>query len=213
MQTVVAYAISIALAYLLGSIPVGLIVVRALTGQDIRDFGSGRTGGTNAGRAGGRLAGILTGLGDFLNGVGAVNIARIIWPGAPVLEAACGVAAVLGHNYSIYIGFRGGAGTGPNVGAASALWPWAIPILAPAVPLILVLTGYASVTSTSIAVGIVLIFLVRAIFFGSSWAYVGYAAATTLLVGIALIPNYRRLIDGTERRVGKRAKAAAQRSD
>lgn len=212
MQTVLAYGASVILAYLLGSIPVGLIVVRALTGRDVREVGSGRTGGTNALRAGGSMAGMLTGMGDLLKGVGAVSIARVILPDAPVLEATCAVAVVAGHNYSVFIGFRGGAGTGPNVGAAVALWPWAGLLLVPAVPLVLILTGYASVASTITAVLGVLIFALRAAFAGSSWAYAGYAVVTTLLIAVALLPNYRRLIEGTERMVGPRARSAAQRS-
>ncbi len=213
MVLVLAFATAILLAYLMGSIPVGVIVVKALTGKDVRDFGSGRTGGTNAMRAGGTLAGIMTGVGDFLKGVGAVNVARVIWPGSPVLEALCAVAVVAGHNWSIFNNFKGGAGTGPNVGAAAALWPWAGAILFPAVPLILVLTGYASVTSTAVAVGAVIIFVLRAIFADAPWAYVGYALTTTLFVALALLPNYRRLIEGTERMVGPRAKALAQRGE
>ncbi len=205
------YGVAILLAYLLGAIPVGLIVVQALKGRDIRTVGSGRTGGTNALRAGGVLAGVLTGLGDMAKGIGAVNIARLLLPGDPILEALCGVAAVAGHNWPVYLGFRGGAGTAPNVGAAAALWPVVGLIMVPLVPLILVLTGYASVTSTLVAISLVVIFVLRAVFAGSPWAYVGYSVATAILVALALIPNYRRLIEGTERLVGPRAKATAQR--
>ncbi len=213
MLNTLAFVISIVIAYLLGSIPVGLIVVKAITGKDIRSIGSGRIGGANALRAGGTLAGVLTGVGDLVKGIGAVNVARLICPGYPALEALCGVAAVAGHNWSIFLGFRGGAGTGPNVGVAVALWPWSGVILVPAVPLILILTGYASVTSTVVAVAIVVVFVLRAALVGSPWVYVVYAASTTVLVGLALLPNYRRLIAGTERMVGPRAKAIAQRSE
>jgi glycerol-3-phosphate acyltransferase PlsY len=188
-------------------------VVKALTGRDIRSVGSGRTGGTNALRAGGVAAGLLTGIGDFAKGLGAVYVARLLVPGYPILEAACAVAAVAGHNWSIFNRFKGGAGTGPNVGAASALWPWAGVILLPAVPAVLLLTGYASVTSTVVALTIVAIFVARAIFVGEPAAYIGYAIMTTILIAIALAPNYKRLIEGTERMVGPRAKAAAERAD
>lgn len=209
LPTEILYPIAVILAYLLGSIPMGLIVVKALTGQDVRDIGSGRTGGTNALRAAGKWGFVLTVFGDVIKGVGAVNIARLMFPHDPsliLLEALCGIAAVTGHNYSIYIGFRGGAGTGPNVGAAAALWPWSLLITIPLVPIVLFGTGYASVASTSAAVAIFIIFLVRFIFFDAPLAYVVFGAATTLLVAIALIPNYRRLIEGTERIVGPRAK-------
>jgi len=209
IPTEALYPIAIILAYLLGSIPVGLIVVRALTGQDVREVGSGRTGGTNAMRAGGLLAFILTGIGDVAKGIGAVNIARLLFPNDPslvILEALCGIAVVVGHNYSVYIGFRGGAGASPNIGAAAALWPISLLITVPLMPLVLFGVGYASVASTVVALSVLVIFLTRYLAGSSPLAYVGYGAVTTILVGIALIPNYRRLIAGTERLVGPRAK-------
>lgn len=211
--TILTYLAAVLGAYLLGAIPVGLVVVRAVNGGDIRTVGSGRTGGTNALRAAGPVAGVLTGLGDMAKGFAAVHVARLLLPGDPVLEALCGVAAVAGHNWPVYIKFRGGAGTGPNAGAAVALWPVSAAIVVPIVPLALVLTGYASVTSTLASLAIVVIFAVRMVMVGSPFAYVGYSIATTLLVAIALIPNYKRLIAGTERLVGPRAKAIAHRSE
>ncbi len=207
MAGVLIRAVGVIAAYLLGSIPVGLLVVRALKGQDIRSIGSGRTGGTNAFRAGGLVAGAMTAIGDAAKGIGAVNIARLLLPGDPILEALCAVAAVAGHNWPIYIGFRGGAGTGPNIGAAIALWPLSAAILIPLTPILLFATGYASVTSTLISLVIVALFVVRVLAAGQPAAYAGYALATTVLVAVALIPNYRRLIAGTERMVGPRARA------
>ena len=205
--------LSVVIAYILGSIPVGWIVVKLIAGKDIRDVGSGRTGGTNALRAGGKVAGILTGLGDFGKGVLAVNMGRIIGTGQPVLLALCAAVVVAGHNWSVFNNFKGGAGTGPNVGAGTALWFWTGIILLPAVPAILILTGYASVTSSIAALVIVIVMLVRWLVVGAPLAYVGYAAATAIMVGIALIPNYRRLIEGTERMVGPRARAAANHGE
>lgn len=213
MLNITMGGLSVIVAYLLGAIPVGIIVVRALTGRDVRDYGSGRTGGTNAMRAGGTLAGVLTGVGDFLKGYAAVNVARLLLPGSAALEALCGVAAVAGHNWSVFNNFRGGAGTGPNAGAAAALWPWSAAILVPAVPILLLTTGYASVASSAAALAVLAIFAVRAAAVGSPVAYVGYGLATTALVAVALLPNYRRLIEGTERLVGPRAKAMSHRSD
>lgn len=207
IEGVLIRAVAVVAAYLLGSIPVGLLVVRALKGQDIRSIGSGRTGGTNAFRAGGIVAGIMTGIGDMAKGIGAVNIARLLLPGDPILEALCAVAAVAGHNWPVYIGFRGGAGTAPNVGAAMALWPLSAAILIPLTPALLFATGYASVTSTLISLAIVAIFVIRMLLGVQPPAYAGYALATAVLVAIALIPNYRRLIAGTERMVGPRARA------
>jgi glycerol-3-phosphate acyltransferase PlsY len=209
---VINYIVAVLAAYLVGAIPVGLVVVWFVSRKDIRTFGSGRTGGTNALRAAGPVAGVLTGAGDLAKGMGAVLVARLLVPDDSVMEALCAVMAVVGHNWPVYLGFRGGAGTGPNVGAAVALWPISGVVLIPLVPLGLVVTGYASVTSTLISLAILVIFILRAIFAHQPLTYVGYATATLILVAIALIPNYRRLIAGTERMVGPRAKMAQQTS-
>lgn len=206
------YGGAILLAYAIGSIPVGLILVRVVSGQDIRTIGSGRTGGTNALRAAGTVTGILTGLGDMAKGIAAVGMARWIAPGLPLMEALCGIAAVAGHNWSIYINFKGGAGTGPNAGVATALWPISALILIPVVPFVLVITGYASVASTIAGLAIIAIFAIRATVLGTPAVYTGYAICTMFLTALALIPNYKRLIAGTERLVGPRARMQAQRS-
>jgi len=202
-------------AYLIGSIPMGYVWVKILTGRDVRRVGSGRTGGTNAARAGGRIAGILTGVGDFLKGLVAVLLAQWLLPvehyGALSYwaQVAAGSAAVIGHNWSIYLGFRGGAGTGPNLGVAAAFAPAVGLALVPLVPLLLVTTGYASVASLTVAVAIPLVFAVLALAAGWPWAYAVYGIITLILVALALRPNIRRLIKGTERRVGPRAKDQA----
>lgn len=193
-------------AYLLGSIPVGYLVIYAMKGQDIRSHGSGRTGGTNALRAGGRWAGIATGAGDILKGFLAILVTRWIMGDSPMTvwaEVVAGVAAVLGHNASIYLGFKGGAGTGPNIGVCIALWPvsaiWLIPLL----PFGLNVIRYASLTSLVIAVVIPISLIVRAAFFGGQWEHVVYAVIAAIAVAWALRPNIKRLIAGTEPRAPK----------
>jgi len=200
----------IAFSYLFGSMPMGLIIVRVVAGKDIRAVGSGRTGGTNAMRAAGFLPGVLTAFADIGKGFVAVWLARQLAPsGSHVLEALCAIAAVAGHNWPVYLGFKGGAGTSPNVGAAGAFWWPALLIMIPSGAAILFGTGYASVASTAISFGLIVIFALRAILEHQPVEYVGYAAVTFVLVALALIPNYRRLIAGTERLVGPRAKSAS----
>jgi glycerol-3-phosphate acyltransferase PlsY len=190
----------------------GWLWVKLLSGQDVRTIGSGRTGGTNAMRAAGRTAGVLTGLGDFAKGLAGVGLARLLLPEAQYAawaqwgQALAGTAAVLGHNWSIYIGFKGGAGTGPNLGVAAALYPIGVLLLVPLVPILLVLTGYASVTSIVVSALIPLTFLGLTLTSGWPWAYVAYGVITLGLVLLALRPNIRRLLDGTERMVGPRAR-------
>lgn len=207
------------IGYLIGSIPVGYVVIRLMKGEDIRTHGSGRTGGTNALRAGGLGAGTLTMLGDAAKGYAAVTLARLVLGqealatniGA-VAAALAGLGAVVGHNWSVYLGFKGGAGTAPNIGASIALWPVSGLYLAPMVPLGLFLIGYASVTSLLIAGMVLVTFVVRAALQADpNWWYAAYGVAAAVAVAWALRPNIKRLREGTERMVGLRARLARKR--
>jgi acyl phosphate:glycerol-3-phosphate acyltransferase len=193
-------------AYLIGSIPVGYVVIYVMKGQDIRRHGSGRTGGTNALRTGGRWAGIATGIGDILKGFLAIFVTRWIMDGSPNTvwaEVVAGIAAVIGHNASIYLGFKGGAGTGPNIGVCIALWPISAVWLLPLLPFGLNVIRYASLTSLIIAAVIPISLIVRAAFFGGRWEHVIYAVVAALAVAWALRPNIKRLMNGTEPRAPK----------
>ena len=112
-------AVSAAGGYLFGSIPFGFIVIGVLRERDITEEGSGRTGGTNAFRAGGFGAGALTVIGDLLKGLAGVTLARLVFAGNLWAEVFAGWGVILGHNASIYLAFRGGAGTAPNMGVAA----------------------------------------------------------------------------------------------
>lgn len=204
---------AIALAYLIGSVPNGYFVVRWLTGKDLTREGSGRTGATNAMRAAGLGAGFVTAVLDIGKGAVAVGAARLLFSGqvlqfstVPWGEALAAVAAVTGHNWSIYIRLHGGAGTGPNVGAAIALWPPAALILLPFVPIVLFTTGYASVASLTTALLIPVLFAVLAYVAGTPFEFAAYGLITLGIVTWSLRPNIQRLLEGTERMVGPRAR-------
>ncbi len=212
MSQLLGYLLAALLGYLFGAIPSGYVAVKLLTGQDVRTFGSGRTGGTNAVRAGGLAAGALTGAGDIIKGAMAVWVAGWLGAqldlGAPaVAQVLAGLLAVVGHNYSIFMNWKGGAGTGPNVGVATGFWFPALFILAPLIPIMIVVTGYASVTSLTIAGLVPLLFVVRALVAQAPWEYTVYGILAGTLVVWALRPNIARLKAGTERVVGPRAKA------
>ncbi len=189
--------------YLLGAIPVGYLVIWFIKRQDIRRQGSGRTGGTNALRAGGTVAGVLTGAGDILKGALAVLVARWITGGAVWGDVLAALAAVVGHNWSVYVGFRGGAGTAPNVGACIAIWPLSAIWLIPLLPFGLNVIGYASVTSLIVAVVIPITLAIRAALGQGNWLHVLYGVAAALAVVWALRPNIKRLLAGTEPRAPK----------
>lgn len=200
-------------AYIFGAIPFGFIVVKAFSGKDVRNEGSGRTGGTNAGRAAGFTAGAITAILDFLKAALAVWLAQLLVPNTPWVAALAGLIAISGHNYSIHLlerdadGFitlRGGAGGGPCLGAAFALFPMSLAIILPIGLIALLVIGYASVATLSISFLATIIFLVRAVMGLGPWEYVAFGIGAIILLVIALRPNILRLMNGTERLVGLR---------
>ena len=193
--------------YLLGSIPVGLLVVRAVTGKDVREVGSGRIGGTNVLRAAGPWVALLTSLGDVAKGLLAVYLARVV-VGVPAVEALAGLAAVAGHNYSIFIGFKGGAGTATTIGGAIGLWPWNGVILLGVGAAVVTAARYASVGSITVALLLPIILALRAWLAGAPWAYLIHGLGTAALTLWALRPNIRRLREGNERRMTLRKRGA-----
>jgi glycerol-3-phosphate acyltransferase PlsY len=216
MPQLLGYVLVALFGYLVGAIPFGYLVVKLAKGQDIRAVGSGRTGGTNVVRAAGPVAGALTGVGDVAKGVIAVwgagwLASRMGLRSTEVAHVCAGLMAVIGHNYSIFLSWRGGAGTGPNVGVATGFWLPALFILVPLVPILVLVTGYASVASLIIACLIPLLFAVRALAGQGPWAYAVYGVLAAVVVVWALRPNIARLKAGTERLVGPRAKAAQRK--
>ncbi len=197
---ILRYVIVIALGYLIGSIPVGYLVVKLVKGTDIRQHGSGRTGGTNVWRAAGLWPAILTAAGDFLKGLSAVLIARALL-GSSVGEVLVGVAAVVGHNWSVFLGWRGGAGTATNLGVISALsFPVAL-ALSGAGLLVIVISRYASVASLAVAALAPAIFLGLALFAHRPLPHALYGLLAGAIVVLALRRNIVRLLAGTERRL------------
>jgi glycerol-3-phosphate acyltransferase PlsY len=190
----------LALAYLLGSIPMGVLVVRWMRGIDVRQVGSGRTGGTNVMRAAGWKAALLCGIGDIGKAALAVLIAQLA--GAPAwVMALAGSLAVVGHNYPIFLRSKGGAGTAPSIGAAAVLWPWVGLALAPILLLVVFITRRASLGSIVVALLIPAAFLARALHGFGPWDYLIYGVLTSALTLWALRPNIERLLQGAERRI------------
>lgn len=122
-------ALFVLLAYLLGSIPFGYLVVRAAGGGDVRETGSGGTGATNVTRRAGKWAGLLTLLLDALKGAAAVLVARWVLSGGLFADwwvAACALAVVAGHVFPVWLGFRGGKGVATGLGVFVVLAPLAV---------------------------------------------------------------------------------------
>jgi acyl phosphate:glycerol-3-phosphate acyltransferase len=192
--------------YILGSVPFGILVCRAL-GKDPLTVGSGRTGGTNVYRTAGLAPALATVAGDVLKGYLAVALAGRLVPAASYADyhglamALAAVGAIAGHNYSLFLGFRGGAGSGPNMGAALAFDPLVLACGLGLGGLSLIGARMASLASLVLA----LVLLV-----GLSWrvldgslppAALLYAFGQMALVAWALRPNIARIRAGTERRI------------
>jgi len=197
-------------AYLLGSIPVGFLMVRLFTGEDVRQMGSGRTGGTNTWRVAGRLPGVLTTVLDGFKAAAGVWLAQAVVPAELRYwgMALAGVCAILGHNYPVFLRFKGGAGGASCVGGAVGLWAPSILIVLPIALVIWWGIGYASLATLSVAVIITVLFGARAIFWPAvaPWEFIFYGVGAIVLLAWALRPNFQRLVRGEERRFNPRAK-------
>lgn len=188
-------------AFLLGGIPVGLILVRIFADKDIRTIGSGKTGATNVQRELGWAGFGAAVIFDALKGIGAVLIAREATHNAWV-EATAGVLAILGHTFSPYLGFRGGGrGMVTAMGAAFFM----APILIALVPVFLIpvlISRYMSLGNIVSALVAPFVMLVAASRFGISWAYFAYVTVGSVLILINHKDNIERILAGTERKIG-----------
>jgi glycerol-3-phosphate acyltransferase PlsY len=195
------------IGYLLGAIPFGLIVGRLTRGIDLREYGSHRTGATNALRTLGLRAAALVFVLDVAKGVVAVLLARALFADHPLVEweaAAAGFAAILGHNWSVFIGFTGGRGVATSGGALGAMSPWTVAIVAPIVVLTIWRSRYVSLGSVTGAVASPVITAVLAALGLATLPAVVYALASGLLVTVAHADNIARLRAGTERKIGQK---------
>jgi glycerol-3-phosphate acyltransferase PlsY len=199
---------SVLFGYILGSIPFGLLIVKIKTGKDIREVESGRTGGTNAMRAAGFGAGLLTAIMDILKGAVAVWVAEALVPGGDLVHILAPVAAILGHNYSVFLisrdndgklRFHGGAGGAPALGGAVGFWAWSLPIVFALGALVFFTLGIASITTMAVALFVTIIFAVRASLGLMPWIDVLYGVIAEILLIWALRPNIKKLFAGNER--------------
>lgn len=194
---------AIIVAYVLGSLPTGYAAGRLLKNVDVRKIGSGRTGGTNVLRAAGVVPAALTIVGDWLKGYVAVWLAHMIAPGTPFAGALAGLAAVIGHNYSAFLNFHGGAGTMTTLGAAVALMPSAAGAAALGGLAVILLLRYASLGSLTLAALLIVICVIGVL--RGIWPapFALFAVGTSALSTWKLRPNIQRLYRGTERKIGE----------
>lgn len=199
------------LGYLVGSIPFGYLCSRLASGMDIRREGSGNIGATNIARVLGVKWGFLVLILDLLKGLLAVLLLPQLGPAEsqPDLSVAAGFAAIIGHMYPVWLGFRGGKGVATALGVVSALNPTAT---------VVAVTTFLFIVGTTRLVSLGSISAVTA--FGlTHWGMVGSAALSPqyrslsifsviapLLIIIAHRQNIGRLLSGTESRLGSKSK-------
>jgi glycerol-3-phosphate acyltransferase PlsY len=192
------------LAYLLGSIPFGYLIVKLRGGGDVRETGSGGTGATNVTRRAGKWAGLLTLALDALKGAAAVLIARLIFDGgegAGWWIAASAFAVVAGHVFPVWLGFRGGKGVATGLGAFLLLAPFALLCALPVFVIVVWATRYVSLGSITAAALIPLAVWILGAGSGANVETIPTLAAAA--AGGALIifmhrANIRRLMRGEE---------------
>lgn len=187
-------------AYLLGSISFAIVLVRVFRGVDVRHEGSGTAGATNVLRTSGKGLAALTMLLDVGKGALAVLLMQAVtydprWLGA----AAC--AAVLGHVFPVWFGFRGGKGVATAIGGFSVLCPLAVLAVVAVFVAVVVATRLVSLGSITAAC---LLPLAMRLLFHAPDPEVAAASAVTILLIVSHRANIRRLLEGTERRLGRR---------
>ncbi len=209
------YALTAAAAYLLGSIPTGFLVARA-KGIDIRKVGSGNIGATNALRVLGKPAGILVLLVDALKGWLAVRVvAMLIVEQFSSQEALGGnrviasilaaIFAVLGHNYTCWLGFKGGKGIATSAGVLTALVPWALLIILSVWIVLFAITRYVSIGSLAASATLPFATWLTT----HDWTLTAVTGAMGALAIFKHKGNIQRLMKGTEPRFGARKREEA----
>lgn len=193
----------ILVSYILGSISTSYIIAKKFAGVDIRTQGSGNAGSTNVLRTLGKKAGALTFVGDFLKGSLAVFISKIIAKKYGIDDLSAGYLAaafvVLGHNYPVFLGFKGGKGVATSLGSMITLNPIIASICFVVFLIVVFFTRYISLGSIlgiSISPFIMIILKNKQAFF-----------ITLFLTAVTIIShreNIKRLINGTERKLGQK---------
>jgi acyl phosphate:glycerol-3-phosphate acyltransferase len=196
-------ALALAAAYLLGSIPFAFIAVRSLRGLDLRTVGSGNVGATNAGRVLGKRWAAAIYLLDAGKGAAAVLVGRSLSP-EPAIHAGCGLLAILGHVFPVWLRFRGGKGVATTTGVFLALVPLAFVIAGAVWLAVAAATRFVSLASVALAIAlpIAVVALAPDEAFRSRLPVTALAVAVALFVIATHLGNLRRVVAGTEPRIG-----------
>ncbi|MCB9210136.1 MAG: glycerol-3-phosphate 1-O-acyltransferase PlsY [Ignavibacteriales bacterium] len=207
----------IILSYLVGSIPVSIILTKLVKGVDVRDFGSGNAGGTNVSRVLGKKYGILTIILDAMKGVIAVVfISRLYFGNFPfpnttpfddftLIQIIAGITAVIGHIWTIFAGFKGGKGIATGLGVLVSIVTLDLLLALGVFFVVMYISKYISLASISAAVSVPIIMVVRENIFGVNIP--SYHTLLPFVIGLALLiiythrANLERLLSGNENKI------------
>lgn len=200
----------VVVSYLVGAIPTGYLAGRIMRGIDIRDYGSGVIGATNVHRVLGTVPFILVMIADALKGYTVVFVTWQLFH-THDLQVASGISAVLGHDYPVYIGFRGGRGVAVSFGVYAALaMPLAVGMVAFGLFIVLTLRYMSVMSLVTVPIG-ALVLLLFAIFrvdpTDFTYTKTIFGAFATAFVLLTHVSNIKRLIKGTEPKIGLTAEA------
>lgn len=214
---VLQYIAAMVVGYILGSIPFGLLVAKRTANVDVRTYGSGKTGATNVLRTAGRKAATMVAAMDLLKGALAVIFAGLIVGksylivgnfglGSLLAQVLAALAAVAGHNWSIFLKFRGGSGVATFFGGLIAMCPWVVAIFGGQILVLGAgLTGFVSLGSIAGVVGTYAILVPLTVLNGFPIEYLIYALIGACMIIIMHRGNIARLLRGKERRLGEKA--------
>lgn len=207
----VASPVLLLVAYLLGSIPFGLLVARLFGGRDVREHGSGNIGATNVSRVAGPLAGILTLVLDAAKGVAAVGLARYFTGHSALWMMLAGLAALIGHCFPLWLGLRGGKGVATALGVFVMLCPLAA--LAAFVLFLLVFAFWRYVSLASITAAAAMPLLIYFLWAPPHAPPLVIAFGTLLAAALVVYKhktNLQRLMNGTEAKfLSRKSKGAS----
>lgn len=190
------------IAYLLGSIPIGWIVARLFFRTDIRAGGSGNIGATNALRQFGTLVGALVLLLDMGKGIAAVLLAKGVYPELPALVVLCGLIAILGHIFPVWLKFKGGKGVATAAGVVLALLPWGLLLALGVFILVVAASRYVSLGSILAALSLLVYEIIKE--WQAELPNIALLAFTILVVGMIIYKhkeNISRLKNGRENKI------------
>ncbi len=203
------FIVIISLGYLIGAIPSGILVGRLTKGIDVREYGSGSTGVANVLRTLGIGAGVAVFAADLTKGACSVLIAgAIVGSGSSMLHAAmvaAALAAIIGHNWPIYIGFQGGRGVTTGFGGLLVMaWPVALACFGVFL-VVVALSRYVSLGSILGVTSVIVVMLPLSLLRIEPLAYLAFSIVAGGIIIFRHRENIARLLAGTERKLGERA--------